>query len=219
MNALEEKMDHFEELIEGLDTSKMIININRPPLGAPASVSVDLLVVGDTWLEQGDNIVYKLVQAEYNYQPVPSVEPYHKFTWQPLNERYANGNTDPPTSVVYQAVSYTINDTTWSWVPVPEYFIGDHYKQYINVGDYQYFVCNGHSISNDGTCSYTWREEGKDSYTKAETNALLNAKENTSNKVTSLSAQSTNTQYPSAKCVYDFVTDQIGNIETALSEV
>ena len=37
----------------------------------------------------------------------------------------------------------------------------------------------------------------------------------TSNKVTSLSAQSTDTQYPSAKCVYDIV----GNIESALTTI
>ena len=37
----------------------------------------------------------------------------------------------------------------------------------------------------------------------------------TSNKVTSLTAQSTDTQYPSAKCVYDIV----GNIESALTTI
>ena len=37
--------------------------------------------------------------------------------------------------------------------------------------------------------------------------------EQTANKVTSLSAQSTDTQYPSAKCVYDIV----GDIETLLA--
>ena len=41
----------------------------------------------------------------------------------------------------------------------------------------------------------------------------LTGKENTSNKVTSLSSTSTDTQYPSAKCVYDI----IGDIESALS--
>lgn len=45
---------------------------------------------------------------------------------------------------------------------------------------------------------------------------LLNQnKENSSNKVTSISSSSTDTQYPSAKCVYDIV----GNIENLLSEV
>lgn len=37
--------------------------------------------------------------------------------------------------------------------------------------------------------------------------------ENSKNKVTSLSASSTHTQYPSAKCVYDL----IGNVETLLA--
>lgn len=41
----------------------------------------------------------------------------------------------------------------------------------------------------------------------------ISGKENTSNKVTSLSSSSTDTQYPSAKCVYDIV----GNIETVLT--
>ena len=37
------------------------------------------------------------------------------------------------------------------------------------------------------------------------------------NKVTSLSSSSTNTQYPSAKCVYDHVAAIVGNIETLLA--
>jgi hypothetical protein len=36
--------------------------------------------------------------------------------------------------------------------------------------------------------------------------------ESTSNKVTTISSSSTDTQYPSAKCVYDIV----GNVETLL---
>lgn len=39
--------------------------------------------------------------------------------------------------------------------------------------------------------------------------------ENVSNKVTSISSQSTDTQYPSAKCVYDVV----GNINTVLETI
>ena len=42
-----------------------------------------------------------------------------------------------------------------------------------------------------------------DSYTKAETDNLLNAKEDKSNKVLEISGSSTNVQYPSAKCVFD----------------
>jgi len=40
----------------------------------------------------------------------------------------------------------------------------------------------------------------------------VSGKESTSNKVISLSSSSTDTEYPSAKCVYDIV----GNIETLL---
>ena len=47
------------------------------------------------------------------------------------------------------------------------------------------------------------------------TDSDLSVKQDKSNLVTSLSANSTDTQYPSAKCVYDLV----GNIETLLSEV
>ena len=43
----------------------------------------------------------------------------------------------------------------------------------------------------------------------------ISGKENTSNKVTSISSASTNNQYPTAKCVYDIV----GNIEALLAEV
>lgn len=43
----------------------------------------------------------------------------------------------------------------------------------------------------------------------------LDGKEKSSNKVTSLSAQSTNEQYPSAKCVYDI----IGDVETLLANI
>lgn len=47
---------------------------------------------------------------------------------------------------------------------------------------------------------------------KAKTDTLYEA---SANKVTSLSAQSTDTQYPSAKCVYDIV----GDIETLLAAI
>lgn len=43
----------------------------------------------------------------------------------------------------------------------------------------------------------------------------ITGKEDTSNKVTSISSSSTNTQYPSAKCVYDLV----GNIEALLYDI
>ena len=44
---------------------------------------------------------------------------------------------------------------------------------------------------------------------------IISGLENASNKVTTLSSSSTDTQYPSAKCVYDL----IGDIESALEEL
>ena len=38
-------------------------------------------------------------------------------------------------------------------------------------------------------------------------------KEDTSNKVTSISSNSTHTQFPSAKCMYDYINNIIGDIE------
>lgn len=43
--------------------------------------------------------------------------------------------------------------------------------------------------------------------------------EATTNKVTSLSSSSTDTQYPSAKCVYDFVNSIVGDINTMLDQM
>lgn len=47
------------------------------------------------------------------------------------------------------------------------------------------------------------------------TSTSLTELENSSNKVTTISSSSTNTQYPSAKCVYDI----IGNIESLLGDI
>lgn len=55
----------------------------------------------------------------------------------------------------------------------------------------------------------------KEIYTKAEVDALINVsgKENTSNKVTSISGSSTNEQYPSALAVKNYVDSALGVIE------
>ena len=43
-------------------------------------------------------------------------------------------------------------------------------------------------------------------YTKNENDNLLDAKENSSNKIQIISSTSTDAQYPSAKAVYDYIT-------------
>lgn len=49
---------------------------------------------------------------------------------------------------------------------------------------------------------------------KSDVESALNDKEDTSNRVTSLSSSSTDTQYPSAKCVYDGLDNKISKSST-----
>ena len=163
MNALEKQMEHVEEIVENFDTSKLIVSVNRPPSGAPVDVDVDLLRVGDTWIYHGDEkIVYKLVEAAYHFRPHPTAEPYHKFTWQPLNERHIISNTEPPETVTYQAVDYSVDGVAWSWFPVQDYFQSDHYAQQITADESTYYICEDAVLNsyNTGICYYVWREEG-----------------------------------------------------------
>lgn len=164
MNALEKQMEHVEEIIKDFDTSKLIVSTNLPPMSVPSEVDVDLLRVGDTWIQRGDNIVYKLTEAQYNYQDDPSVEPYHKFTWQPLNERYVSGNAEPPTAATYDRVSYDIEPWHFSGLPVPEYFKGDQYSQMVDSDPEKHFTLNSAQISlisfHTVVYHYDWREEG-----------------------------------------------------------
>lgn len=56
-------------------------------------------------------------------------------------------------------------------------------------------------------------------YNKTTMDTKLSAKEDVINKVTSVSASSTDDEYPSAKCVYDAIQDSLGNIEDALDAI
>lgn len=47
----------------------------------------------------------------------------------------------------------------------------------------------------------------------------VSGKEDTTNKVTSLSSSSTDTQYPSAKATYTYINTMLGDIETLLSNI
>ena len=53
----------------------------------------------------------------------------------------------------------------------------------------------------------------------SEINSAVETKEDASNKVTSLTSSSTDTQYPSAKAVYDYVGDVVGDIDTLLADL
>ena len=75
-----------------------------------------------------------------------------------------------------------------------------------NIGTITSVKMNGSTVSSSGEA---------DLGTVITSHQDISGKENTSNKVTSISSSSTDTQYPSAKCVYDI----IGDVESLLSEV
>lgn len=64
-----------------------------------------------------------------------------------------------------------------------------------------------------GDVAYIGAASGSATYVDGGTTIDVSTKEDKSNKVTSLSSSSTDTQYPSAKCVYDL----LGDIETLIN--
>ena len=91
-----------------------------------------------------------------------------------------------------------------------------------------YYVLN---TSGDVYLHYRWVESeengetvgsffmvGTDAYSKTAADALLALKEDLANKVTSMSASSTNTQYPSAKAVHDALTALQSTLEGELDD-
>lgn len=77
------------------------------------------------------------------------------------------------------------------------------------------FNPNNYYTKNDIDLTFATIVSIADMATKTWVNNQVSGKEDKSNKVTSLSSSSTDTQYPSAKCVYDLV----GNIETLLASI
>lgn len=58
-----------------------------------------------------------------------------------------------------------------------------------------------------------------DTYTKTQTDTLLNAKESTANKVTAVGSSASDTQYPSARAVYQIVSTVANNSEVKTNKV
>ena len=58
-----------------------------------------------------------------------------------------------------------------------------------------------------------------DTYTKTQTDTLLNAKESTANKVTAVNSSASDIQYPSAKAVYQIVSTVANNGEVKTNKV
>ena len=77
----------------------------------------------------------------------------------------------------------------------------------IPVSDTQYLTTAQIAGLAGNNIAYIGPQEGTATYVDGGTIIDVSTKEDKSNKVTSLSALSTDTQYPSAKCVYDLLGD------------
>ena len=83
-----------------------------------------------------------------------------------------------------------------------------------SLGDCYSVLYKGTSGSVTSGLEYIWgKVNGQSSASWIQLGADINDFEDSNNKVTSLNAQSTDTQYPSAKAVYDMV----GNVESLLT--
>lgn len=139
---------------------------------------------------------------------IPDLDGYATEQWVEAQE-YLTEETDPsvpswakqPTKPSYTASEVgALPDTT----PIP--VVPTNVSAFTNDAGY----LTSHQ-SLDGYATEQW--VGQQGYLTEHQD--ISGKENTSNKVTSLSSSSTDTQYPSAKCVYDIV----GDIQTALTAI
>jgi len=94
------------------------------------------------------------------------------------------------------------------------YFIEFALVDTLNSGDYVMTNKIKCEITHSNK-AYVITNSSGSAYNTTKIDTLLSAKENLSNKVTSISSSSTDNEYPSAKCVYDIV----GDIETLLASI
>lgn len=155
--------------------------------------------------QTNDQRIY--INRGINQQSYVGKTVYQSCWKRPYNNYYQSSNDSPPASVRVQAVDYPrVDGSTTKCIPVCEYQIGDVYKvidtgkTYICTGDGFSCSFSGNNLS-EGIYTYIWTEIEQD---------LANV-ELQSNKVTSISSSSTDTQYASAKCVFSFVNNSILN--------
>ena len=84
----------------------------------------------------------------------------------------------------------------------------------IKIGSGNAIDINDARVASDAI-TYIGAQQGSATYVDGGQIIDVTTKEDKSNKVTALSSNSTDTQYPSAKCVYDIV----GDIETLLAAI
>ena len=181
-----------EHIQEGLDFYE------KPSVGIPKS---DLAADVRTSLGKADTALQSYTETD------PTVPAWAKAAQKP-SYSYSEITNAPTLATVATSGSYTDLDDkpTIPTVPTNVSAFTNDAGYTTNTGTITGVTMNGASKGTSGVV---------DLGTVITSHQDISGKENTSNKVTSLSASSTDTQYPSAKCVYDLV----GDIETLLAAI
>lgn len=170
----------------------------------------------DMYITIDQNESYKLDKGTFNWTSVTITNTPANFY---ANEVWSDGeNTyyDCDTEGEVAHLIWNKSTLTWeahSWIGIPSGIWGSEiwklnnqiYSSY-NAEQYVLDKATHRALVLEKvaeTGSYSDLKDKPNFYDKSQTNALLNNKEDKSNKVTSVSSSSTDTQYPSAQCLYD----------------
>ena len=170
-----------------------------------ADIVADLTALGNldtSKLQSGDKVE---VLSDSNHDNVSTVYNWNGTTWQYIGaygtDSYTKAQMDSALALKQNVIDSShkldadlVDDTNAT-------------NKFVTTSEKAQITANQNAISGikDGT--------NIDSF--ADVESALSDKEDTSNKVTSISSSSTDTEYPSAKCVYDL----IGDVETLLASI
>lgn len=143
-----------------------------------------------------------------NGQPFTSLEQLQAYSGTVTNNDYAFvTGVDEHGNTYYDRYKATVSGGTITWA-----------KEYrLNNSSFtsEQWSAISSGITSVLVSSYSTHIADSTIHVTSSDKTAWNGKESSSNKVTSISSASTDTQYPSAKCVYDIV----GNIESTLQAI
>jgi hypothetical protein len=123
------------------------------------------------------------------------------------------------TPITYTNLYYKTGEDTY--VPLEDYIPATYVNNWAtqSVNTYPYVDGTPVAIPPRITQEFIIDQEESLDTIKGDIIALSENKEDKSNKVTSLSSNSTDVQYPSAKCVYDAIQTELGDINSILETI
>jgi hypothetical protein len=124
-------------------------------------------------------------------------------------------NSNPSASGATIYINGVVSSSTNYTLPAGSYII-------FYDGTYFHFRTDGripYVVHTSSTSGLMKNDGSVDTNTYLTAHQDISGKENTSNKVTSLSSSSTDTEYPSAKATYTYINTMLGDIETLLSNI